>query len=112
MKSTTAALSSKEPHHLAAQRTILRIYELFVRTTYDDFEETSSMRLDVPDDKRTDSSSNVILNHIDEFTRATKQHGTNLLRDIPKHFTQDLSVRVLFIWKLAVVHSTRRRKSS
>jgi len=97
MKSTTAEFPSKDSHHLAAQSTILRIYELFVRTTYDDFEDTSSMLPSVPDDNTTDSPSNAILNHIDEFTRATKQHGTNLLQDTPTHFTQELSVRTLFI---------------
>lgn len=100
MKSTSAAFPPKEPRHLTAQRTILRIYELFVRTTYDDFEETSSMRLDVRDDNKTDSPSNTILDRIDELARATKQQGTNLLRDATKHLTQELSVRVLFIWKL------------
>src|ERR1700760_3490220 len=96
MKSTNTAFSSKESYHLTAQSTILRIYELFVRTTYDDFEETSSMRADVRDDNRTDGPPNAILNHIDEFTRATKQHGMDLLRDTSKHFTQELSVRALF----------------
>ena len=97
MKSTTAAFLSKESHHLTAQITILRIYELFLRTIYDGFEDTSLMLLSVPDDNSTDSPSDAILNHIDEFTRTTKQHGTNLLRDTPKHFAQELSVRALFI---------------
>jgi hypothetical protein len=97
MKSTNAAFSSKESYHLTAQSTILRIYELFVRTTYDGFEETSSIHPNVRDDNRTDGPSNAILNHIYEFTRATKQHGTNLLRDTPKHFTQELSVSGLFV---------------
>ena len=55
------------------------------------------MLLSAPDDNSTDSPSDAILNHIDEFTRTTKQHGTNLLRDTPKHFAQELSVRALFI---------------
>jgi hypothetical protein len=109
---TCSAFSLKGPHRLTAQTTILRIYELFVRTTYDDFEETSSMRFDVPDDSRIDNPSNTILDRIDEFTGATKQHGTNLFRDTPKHFTQELSVSTLFVWKLAAAHSSCRRKFS
>jgi hypothetical protein len=109
---TSAAFLPKETHHLMAQRTVLRIYELFVRTTYDDFEETSSMGLDVPDNNRTDNPSNTILERIDEFTGAIKQHGMNLLRDTPKHSTQELPVSTLLVWKLAVAHSSRRRKSN
>ena len=97
MKSATAAFPPKESHHLTAESTILCIFELFVRTTYDDFNDTSSMRPNVPDDNRTDSLSNTILNRIDEFMRIINQHGTNLLRDIPKHFPQELSVSTLFI---------------
>jgi hypothetical protein len=97
MKSTTATFPVKESHHLIAESTILRIYELFVRTTYDDSEETSSMRANVPDDNRTDSPSSTILDRIDEFTRAINQRGVNLLRDIPNHFSQELSVRTRFI---------------
>jgi hypothetical protein len=36
----------------------------------------------------------------------------NLLRDIPKHFSQELSVSDPLIYKLAAVDSSRRRKSS
>jgi len=97
MKSTTATFPVKESHHHMAEITILRIYELFVRTTYDDSDETSSMRPNVPDDNRTDSPSSTILDRIDEFTRAINQRGTNLLRDVPNHFSQELSVRTRFI---------------
>ena len=92
---TSDAFLPKEPSHCAAQSTVLRIYELFVMTTYDNFEDTSSMRLDVPDNNRTDNPSNTILDRIDEFTGATKQHGMNLFRDTPKHFTQELSVSIV-----------------
>jgi len=92
MKSTTPVLSSVESDHLAALGSILRIYELFVRTTCDDFEPASSLHHNVQDDSRTDSPSRTIFTCIDEFTEATKQHGANLLRDPPKHFTQGLSV--------------------
>jgi hypothetical protein len=98
MKSTTAAFLFKEPHHLTAQSTILRIYELFVRTIYHGFEDTPSMLLSVPDDNtKTSDASDAILNHIDEFTRATKQHGANLIRDTPRHFTQELSVGAVYV---------------
>lgn len=97
MKSPTAAFPPKDSQHLTAESTILCIFELFVRTTYDDFNETSSMRPNVPDDNRIDSLSNTILNRIDEFMRFINQHGTNLLRDIPKKFSQELSVSALFI---------------
>jgi hypothetical protein len=97
MKSTTAAFPPKESHHLTPESTVLCVLELFVRTTYDDFNDTSSIRPDVPDDNRTDSLSNTIINRIDEFMRVINQHGTNLLRDTPKHFSQGLSVSALFI---------------
>jgi len=97
MKSTTAAFPPKESYHLTAESTILCIFELFVRTTYDDFNDTSSMHPNVPDDNRTHSISDTILNRIDEFISAINQHGANLLRDIPKHFSQELSVSALFI---------------
>lgn len=95
MKSTTSALPFTESDQVTAQSTILRIYELFVRTTYDDFEEMHSLRLNVQDNTRTDAQSNPILTCMDEFTRAANQHGVKILRDTPKHFTQELSVRVL-----------------
>ncbi len=96
MKLRTPAFLPSKPQHLMAESTILRIYELFVRTRYNNF-ETSSMRPDLPDDNRTDSLSNTILNRIDEFTKTITQHGTSLLRDTPKHFSQELSVRALLI---------------
>lgn len=79
-----------------AEGTILGIFELFVRSTYDDCIDTSSMRPNIPSDSRTDTLSNTILNRIDEFMRVVNQHGANLLRDVPKHFSQELSVRALF----------------
>ena len=97
MKSTTAAFPPKESYHLTAESTILCIFELFVRTTYNDFNDASPMRPNVPDDNRADSLSNTILNRIDEFMRVINQHGAKLLRDIPKQFSQELSVSVLFI---------------
>ena len=97
MKSTAAAFPPKESHHLTAESTILCLFELFVRTTYDDFNDTSSMRSNIPADNRTDNLSNTILNRIDEFMRVINQHGANRLRDIPKHFSQELSVSALFI---------------
>jgi hypothetical protein len=97
MKSTAAAFPPKESYHLTAESTILCIFELFVRTTYDDFNDTSSMRPNVPGDNRIDCLSNTILNRIDEFMRFINQHGANLLRDIPKKFSQELSVSALFI---------------
>jgi len=112
MKSTIAAFPPKESHRLMAESTILRIFELFVRTTYDDFNDTSSMRPNASDDNRTDSLSNMILNRVHEFMRIIHRHGADLLRDIPKHFSQDLSVSALLIQKLATVDSSRRRKSS
>ena len=100
MKSITPAFPSTETDHLKAPGTILRIYELFVRTTYDDLEGGSSSHLNTRDDNRADGPSRAILTSIDEFTGATKKHGANLLGDSPKHFTQaqESSVRVLFIW--------------
>lgn len=80
-----------------AEGTILGIFELFVRSTYDDYIDTSSMRPNMPSDSRTDTLSNTILNRIDEFMRVINQHGANLLRDIPKHFSQELSVSAPFI---------------
>jgi hypothetical protein len=97
MKSTTAAFPPKESHRLTAETTILGIFELFVRTTHDDFNDTPSMRPNVPGDNRTDNLSNTILTRIDEFMRVINQHGVNLLRDTPKHFSQELSVSALFI---------------
>ena len=97
MKSTTAAFSSKESYHLTAESTILRIFELFVRTTYDDLNDTSSMRSNVPDDNRIDSLSNTILNRMDEFIRVVHEHGADLIQDIPKHFSQESSVSALVI---------------
>lgn len=52
------------------------------------------MRLDVPVDRKN-SLSDTILNRIDELMRVINQHGTNLLRDAPKHFSQELSVSAL-----------------
>jgi hypothetical protein len=112
MKSTTAAFPPKESYHLTAERTILYIFELFVRTTSDGFNDMSSMRPNLSDDNRTDSLSNTILNRIDGFMRIIYQHGANLLRDIPNHFSQELSVSALFMWELAAIDSSRRRKSS
>lgn len=112
MKSTTSAFSPKESPHFTAESMILRIFELFVRTTCDDFNDPSSIRPNVLDDNRTDSLSNTILDRLDEFIRAINQHGANLLRDIPKHFSQELSVSALFIMKLPAVDSSRRRKFS
>jgi hypothetical protein len=96
MKSITPAFPSTESDHLEAPGTILRIYELFVRTTYD-FEGDSSSHLNTRDDNRTDGPSRAILTSIHEFTGATKKHGVNLLGDSPKHLTQESSVRALFI---------------
>lgn len=112
IKSTTPALSSIEADHLAALGSILRTYELFVRTTCDDFEPASSLHHDMQDDNRTDSPSRTILTCVDEFTRATKQHGANLLRDPPKHFTQGLSVSALFARELSEIDNSHRRKFS
>lgn len=97
MKSITPVFPSTESDHHKAQGTILRIYELFVRTTYDDFEGDSSSHFNTQDDNRTDGPSRAILASIDEFTGATKKHGANLLGDSPKYFTQESSVRALFI---------------
>jgi hypothetical protein len=55
------------------------------------------MRPNVPGDNRTDNLSNTILNRIDEFMEVINQHGANLLQDVPKHFSQELSVSALFI---------------
>jgi len=94
MKSTTAAFPPKESHHLTAESTNLLIFELFVRTTYDS-NNMSSIRPNVPDDNRTTSLSDTILNRVDELMRVINQHGANLLRDAPKHFSQELSVSAL-----------------
>lgn len=53
----------------------------------------------VPVDNRTDSLSNTILNRIDEFMRVINQHGANLLRETLKHFSLELSVSALFIYR-------------
>ena len=97
MKSTTAAFPPKESHHLTAESTILYIFELFVRTTYDDFNDTPTIRPNVPGDNRTDSLSSTILNRVDELMSVINQHGENLLRNIPKHFSQELSVSASFV---------------
>lgn len=96
MKSTTLAYQSTESDRLRASSTVLRIYELFVRTTYNDFEEAPSSHLSSCDDNKTDGPSRAILTHMDLFARATKRHGANLLGDSSKHFTQELAVRALF----------------
>ncbi|KAH9969750.1 P-loop containing nucleoside triphosphate hydrolase protein [Russula dissimulans] len=97
MKSTTAALPSTESVHPTAQSTILRIYELFVRTTYHHFEEPSSLHFNARDDSRTDNPSHAVLTRVDEFTKITSQHGANLLREAPKGFTRDLSAEIQLI---------------
>ena len=96
MKSTTLAYQSMEPDHFRASSTILRIYELLVRTIYNDFEGASSSQPNSCDDNETDGPSRAILTYMNLFTRAANQHGANLLGDPPKHFTQELAVRALF----------------
>jgi len=97
MKSTTTALPFIDSDQSTAQGTILRIYELFVRTTYHDFGEPSSLHFIKRDDNKTDNSSHAILTCVDDFTKVTSQHGANLLRETPKRFTQDLSVGAFLI---------------
>jgi hypothetical protein len=100
MKSSTAALPFTESDRLdrlTAQGTILNMYELFVRTIYDDLENTTSMRLDMGSDNNTDNPSHAILTAMDEFINAINQYGANLLRDTPRHLTQEFSVRTLSI---------------
>ena len=97
MKSTSAAFPLKESHHLTAETSVLRIFELFVRTTYDDFNDTSSTRPKLRDDNRIDDLSDTILNRIDGLIRLINQHGVNILRDTPKHFSQEFSVGAPFI---------------
>jgi len=96
MKLTALAYQSTEPDHLRASGTILRLYELSVRTTYNDCEEASSPHPNSCDDNKTDGPSRANLTYMDLFARAVKQHGENLLGDTPKHFTQELAVRALF----------------
>jgi hypothetical protein len=96
MKLTTLEYQSTESDHFKASSTILRICELFVRMTYNDFEEASSSHLNSCDDNSTDSPSRAILTYVDLFTRSAKQHGANLLGDSSKHVTQELAVRALF----------------
>jgi hypothetical protein len=97
MKSITAMPSFTESDRLTAQSTILRIYELFVRTTYDDLWEPSLLHLNERDDNKTDGLSREILTYLDEFTRTVNEHGANILRGTSRHFTQDVLVRTLFL---------------
>ena len=95
MKSTIGTSLFTDSGHLTVQGTILRIYELFVRTTCDDFWEPPLLHLNARDDNKTDGLSCQILIHLDEFTRTINEHGANLLRESSGHFTQDLLVRIL-----------------
>ncbi|KAI9508874.1 midasin nuclear AAA ATPase [Russula earlei] len=90
MKSMTAALPLSESDYLVAQNTMLRIYELFVRTTCRDF-ETSSLLSNGSEDSSTGDPSHTILTCIEAFTTVTGLHGADLLRETPKYFTRELS---------------------
>ena len=103
----------KESDYNTARNTILRVYELFVRTkVYDDFGEQLPLRLDTGGAITVESPSHPILACIDEFVRCTNDHGIKLLRDIPENFTQHSSVRTILIRILAVTDSNCRQKFS
>jgi hypothetical protein len=84
-----------ESDHLTAQTTILRIYEVFVRTTYYDIWEPSLLDLNARDDTKMDSPSREVLTYLEEFTKTINEHGANIPREISKHFAQDILVRML-----------------
>jgi hypothetical protein len=92
MKSTTALPSFTESDHFTTKSTILRIYELFVRTTYE------GPSLNVRDDNKTDGLSREVLTYLDDFTRAVKEHGAKILilRETSRHFTKHELVRTFF----------------
>jgi hypothetical protein len=96
MKSTIGTSLLTDSGHFTVQSTILRIYELFVRTTCDDFWEPSLLDLNAQDDNKTDGLSREIFIYLDEFMRTINEHGANLLRETSGHFTQELLVRMLF----------------
>jgi hypothetical protein len=103
----------KESDYHAARNTILRTYELFVRTkVYEDVGEQPSLHLDAGSDITMAGSSHPILACIDEFVRNTNEHGIKLLRDIPENCNQHTSVRMILIRKLAVTDNSCRLKSN
>jgi hypothetical protein len=91
MKSATAPPSFTESD-FPTKSTILRIYELFVRTTY---EERS---LNARDDTKTDGLSREVLTYLDDFTRTINEHAAKILilRETSSHFTKYELVRTLF----------------
>lgn len=93
MKSTTSTFPTTDLDHVTALRTLFHIYELTLRSIFDDVEEASLLHLNMRDDNAIDSPSRAILTSMNELTRATKQHGANLVGNLPKYFTQELSVR-------------------
>ena len=94
MKSTTPMPLFTESDHLIAQTTILRIYELFVRTTYYDILEPSVLDPNARDDNKMDSPSREVLTYLDDFNKTVNEHGASILRETPRHFTQDVLVRI------------------
>lgn len=103
----------EESDYRAARNTILRTYELFVRTkVYEDVGEQPSLHLNAGSNNKVEGPSHPILACIDEFVRCTNEHGIKLLRDIPENFNQQPSVRMIFIRILAVADSNCRWKSN
>ena len=88
----------KESEYHAARNTILRTFELFVRTkVYEDVGEQPSLHLDAGSGIKVESSSHPILAYIDEFARSTNEHGITLLRDIPENLNRHSPVRMILI---------------
>ena len=103
----------EESDYHAARNTILRTYELFVRTKiYEDVSEQPSLHFDAGRDNNVESPSHPILACIDEFVRNTNEHGIKLLRDVPEFFDRHSSVRMILIRIPAVTDSNCRRKSN
>ncbi|KAI0304301.1 hypothetical protein B0F90DRAFT_1235505 [Multifurca ochricompacta] len=110
MKSATAPLSLTESHDITAQSTILRMYEMFVMTTCDDFGESSSPRLSMRNDRTAEDLSHVILTYTDGLATTINEHGVKLLQRTSKHLTREFSVKIHLIVNLLKYISFLRRK--
>ena len=113
MKMETFRHPPEDSDYHAARNTILRAYELFVRTkVYEDVGKHPSLHFDAGSDDKAESPSHPILAYIDEFVRNTNEHGIKLLQDIPEIFNRHSSVRMIFIRLPTVTDSNCRRKSN
>ncbi|KAI0270022.1 midasin [Gloeopeniophorella convolvens] len=101
MKPTDFTRSFTDPDYPAAQKTILRAFELFVRTSaYNTFEGSPVRRPPLRDDDKIAERSSAILSHVDELARMTKSYGVNLLQRAPSLFGPEASVEIQVIIEL------------